>query len=235
MIKKILMILVIMAVAGCSEPEEKNEIIISVAASLTEGIEELAKTYTRDTGTEVRINTGGSGSLKRQVENGAPVDFIFLASKRYVEELVKGDLLKKREDLLSNILVVAGKEEIDSLRDIKGLVAMGDPDFVPAGRYAREALTRSGVWDEIEKNLLLTKDVRSALSYINRGEVDYSVVYQTDAILLKDSVIYEIDREMYSPIIYSAGVKSGSKEGQKFNDYLLENIDVFEKYGFKVR
>jgi molybdate transport system substrate-binding protein len=215
--------------------EEKETVTISVAASLTDGIEKIAKNYTRDTGIEVRINLGASGSLRRQMEEGAPVDFIFLASKNHIDHLVKEKIIDENKHLLENTLVVVGDNKIDNLKGMDGLLAMGDPDFVPAGRYGREALVSSGLWDNLQGKILFTKDVRSALFYVKIGEVDYSIVYRTDAILLKDKEIYYIDDDLHSQIIYASGVKIGSVPGKKFSNYLIKNIEIFEKYGFKVK
>lgn len=219
--------------------DKKKTVTISVAASLTDGIEEVAKNYTRDTGIEVMINLGGSGSLKRQMEEGAPVDFIFLASKDHIDQLVKKKIVDESKSLLENTLVVIGNHKINNLKDIlkntKKPLAMGDPDFVPAGRYGREALIRSGLWKDFKGKILFTKDVRSALFYVKIGEVDYSIVYKTDALLLKDKEIYYIDSALHSKIVYGSGIKRDSIQGKKFNDYLVKNIGTFEKYGFKVR
>ena len=240
MIKKILFILIMISLMSCNRgKKEKETVTISVAASLTDGIEEVAKNYTKDTGIEVRINLGASGSLRRQMEEGAPVDFIFLASKDHIDQLVKGKIIDKDKHLLENTLVVIGNNKINNLKDIlkntKKPLAMGDPDFVPAGRYGREALVSSGLWDSLQGEILFTKDVRSALFYVKIGEVDYSIVYKTDALLLEDKKIYYIDGALHSQIVYASGVKIGSVPGEKFNNYLIKNIEIFEKYGFKVK
>ena len=241
MIKKILFILIVISfMAGCNRSKkEKETVTISIAASLTDGIEEIAENYTRDTGIEVRINLGGSGSLKKQMEEGAPVDFIFLASKDHIDQLAEKKIIDESKYLLENILVIIGNYRINSFKDIlvntEKPLAMGDPDFVPAGRYGREALVRSDLWKKFEGNILFTKDVRSALFYVKIGEVDYSIVYRTDALLLKDKKIYHIDDTFHSPIVYGAGVRNNSIPGKKFSNYLIKNIKIFEKYGFKVR
>jgi len=240
MIKKILFILIMISLMSCNRgKKEKETLTISVAASLTDGIEEVAKNYTKDTGIEVRINLGASGSLRRQMEEGAPVDFIFLASKDHIDQLVKGKIIDKDKHLLENTLVVIGNNKINNLKDIlkntKKPLAMGDPDFVPAGRYGREALISSDLWKDFKDKIIFTKDVRSALFYVKIGEVDYSIVYKTDALLLEDKEIYYIDGALHSQIVYASGVKIGSVPGEKFNDYLIKNIEIFEKYGFKVR
>lgn len=239
MIKKLIFLLVVVLFLVSCNRDKKEVITISVAASLTDGIEEIAKNYTRDTGIEVRINLGGSGSLRKQMEEGAPVDFIFLASKDHIDHLAEKKIIHESKYLLENTLVVIGSKKINSLKDIlintKKTLAMGDPDFVPAGRYAHETFIKSGLWKDFKKNILLTKDVRSALFYVKIGEVDYSIVYKTDALLLKDKEIYHIDDTLHSPIVYGSGVKAGSTPGKKFSDYLIKNIEIFEKYGFKVK
>lgn len=238
MIKKILFILIMISLMSCNR-DKKETVTISAAASLTDGIEEVAKNYTRDTGIEVRINLGGSGSLRRQMEEGAPVDFIFLASKDHIDQLVKKKIVDYSKHLLGNTLVIIGNHKINNLKDIlkttKKPLAMGDPDFVPAGRYGREALIRLGLWKDFKGKVLFTKDVRSALFYVKIGEVDYSIVYKTDVLLLKDKEIYYIPDDLHSQIVYASGIKVGSIQGKKFNDYLIKNIWIFEKYGFKVR
>jgi molybdate transport system substrate-binding protein len=225
----------VLFLASCGR-EEKKEVIVSAAASLEEGIKEIAQDYQRDTGIEVSINLGGSGSLKKQVEEGAPVDVILLASKAYYDELDRRGYIDEGGYLLENTLTVVGEKGIENLNQLKGTIAIGDPGFVPAGRYAREALVKAGTWEKVEEDLLLTKDVRSALAYANMGEVDYSVVYKTDSLLGKELQVYEIPEDLYSEIVYSGGaLKDASQEGEEFYTYLLTKLKVFEKYGFKVR
>lgn len=232
--KWIAVLILVIGITGCGQPP-REEVLISAAASLSQGMEEIGKMYEADTGVRVIINTGGSGALKKQVEEGAPVDFIFLASKRDIDELVTEGLIEGARDLLENTLVVVGEKKIDDLREIEGLLVMGDPDFVPAGRYGREALVKRGIWERVQENLLITKDVTAALAYAQRGEVDYSIVYRTDAMRLKDKEVYIIEDGLHTPIVYSAGAAIGSSQGKEFYEYLIEKIEVFEKYGFKVR
>lgn len=221
--------------AACGK-EEKREVIVSAAASLEEGILEIAGEYQRDTGVDVRVNLGGSGSLKKQVEEGAPVDVILLASKSYYDELNKGGYIEEGGGLLENALTVVGKKKINDIREVEGTVAIGDPGFVPAGRYAKEAFMKSGIWEELEGELLFTKDVRSALAYANMGEADYSVVYKTESLLVREMEVYEIPEDLHSQIVYSGGsLKRAGSEGKRFYSYLVTRLEVFEKYGFKVR
>jgi len=225
----------VLMLTACGK-EEKSEVIVSAAASLEEGILEIAGEFERNTGVEVSVNLGGSGSLKKQVEEGAPVDVILLASKSYYDELDSKGYIEEGGDLLGNTLTVIGKKKIGNIREVAGTIAIGDPGFVPAGRYAREALMKAGIWEDLDGDLLLTKDVRSALVYANMGEADYSVVYKTDSLLVRDLEVYEVPEDLYSQIIYSGGrVRGGSLEGEEFYIYLLTRLDIFKKYGFKVR
>lgn len=225
----------VLMLTACGK-EEKSEVIVSAAASLEEGILEIAGEFERDTGVEVSVNLGGSGSLKKQVEEGAPVDVILLASKSYYDELDSEGYIEKGGDLLGNTLTVIGKKKIGNIREVAGTIAIGDPGFVPAGRYAREALMKAGIWEDLDGDLLLTKDVRSALAYANMGEADYSVVYKTDSLLGRDLEVYEVPEDLYSQIIYCGGsVRGVSPEGEEFYTYLLTRLDIFKKYGFKVR
>lgn len=172
---------------------------------------------------------------KKQVEQGAPVDFIFLASKNHLYILVNEKLVKKPKDVFKNSLVVIGNKKIESLKDLTNFkVAIGDPGFVPAGQYAKESLISKRVWKELKSNLILTKDVKSALAYIQKNEIDFAIVYSTDAALVKGKEVYEINEASHTPIVYSAGIINGTKEGEEFCKYLLKNKGLFKKYGFKV-
>ena len=124
----------------------------------------------------------------------------------------------------------------DSIRRI----AIGEPSSVPAGIYGREALTHMGAWDAVEPKLIPSADVRSTLAYVESGEVDLGVVYQTDARLSKKvKVIYQFPDSSHSPIVYPAAVLRDTRHkvpAQAFLDYLqtAEATAIFEKYGFSV-
>ena len=164
------------------------------------------------------------------------MDVILLASKSYYDELDRGGYIEEGGDLLENSLTVIGRKKINDIREVEGTVAIGDPGFVPAGRYAKEAFMKAGIWEKLEGDLLLTKDVRSALAYANMGEADYSVVYKTESLLVREMEVYEIPEDLHSQIVYSGGsVRGAGSEGKSFYSYLVTRLEVFEKYGFKVR
>lgn len=169
----------IFLLAACGKTEKK-EITISAAASLNEVLSQIVENYQKENkDVVININFGASGALKKQIEGGAPVDFVFFASKKDLEDLRKQNLVSEKfsRDILENTMVVAGRKKIDSLSELLDhKVAIGDPDVVPAGRYAKQVLQNEGLWDRMQENFVLSKDVRSAMQYVDLYEVDYAMI-----------------------------------------------------------
>ena len=142
----------IFLLAACGKTEKK-EITISAAASLNEVLSQIVENYQKENkNVVINVNFGASGALKKQIEGGAPVDFVFFASKKDLEDLKKQDLVSEKfsKDILENTMVVAGRKKIDSLSEmLDHKVAIGDPDVVPAGRYAKQVLENEGLWDRM--------------------------------------------------------------------------------------
>lgn len=244
--KKILMglmtAILVFALTGCGE-KEKKEITISAAASLNEVLSQVAENYQKGhKDVVVNINFGASGALKKQIEGGAPVDFVFFASKKDLQDLKAKDLVsdKYSKDFLLNTMVVAGRKKIDSLSEMVGhKVAIGDPDLVPAGKYAKQILEKENLWNEIQKNMVLSKDVRSAMQYVDLYEVDYAMIYKTDSRVMKNAeIVYEVPQELHTPIIYSCGILKDKERDEVKDFYRFLNDkssrEIFTKFGFKV-
>jgi molybdate transport system substrate-binding protein len=211
----------VLAACGlCSAQLFAGNLTVSGAASLKEYLETAREKFvTTNPETKIDFNMGASGTLKKQVVQGAPVDIVFFASKKDVVDLKDQGFVDKVEDMFENSLVVIRHKEA------KGdMPALGDPGFVPAGKYSKEALTNLGTWTEIEKKALFAKDVRSVLNYVERGEADWGIVYKSDAKNLKNSYIEkELDKNLHSPIIYSLGIikdSTNKEEAQKFVEFL---------------
>lgn len=184
-----------------------QSITISGAASLKEYLEKNIKAYEKTHNTKFNLNLGSSGTLKKQLEQGAPVDIIFLANKGYIENLKKNGYIENTEDILKNKLVLIKNDNVLG-KDIT--LAIGNPNFVPAGKYAAEVLKNKKL--NFNYETIYTKDVRSVLNYVELGEVNYGIVYLTDTKLLKNSKTVEIFNDsLHSPIIYSLGVATDSK------------------------
>jgi molybdate transport system substrate-binding protein len=187
-----------------------------------------------------------SGVLAKQLDSGARIDIVFVANREWMDYLKE----KRHVDPDSitpfayNTLVFVGKgparaSRIDDLTKL-GRVAVGSPKSVPAGEYAMEALKNAGIDKEMEKKLVLARDVRECLLYAERGEADGAFVYRTDAALSKDiSVWFSVPQNLYSRVVYmSALTLSGTKneEAVGFFSFLRssEAKALLLKYGFEI-
>ncbi len=243
--KKILKLLLIgfaITLFGCGK-EEKKEITISAAASLKEVMNEIILQFEKENkDIKININLGGSGALKNQIISGAPVDIVFFASQKDLKDLDEKGMIEKEynEDILKNRMVLAGKEKINDLSEIKNhKIAIGTPETVPAGKYAKEVLINSNLWDEVQENIVFSKDVRSAMQYVEINEVDYAFIYKTDAKIMKNGIIsFIVPETLHKPIIYSYGIikDKNSKEVIKFYEFLKSKYSqsLYEKYNFEI-
>ncbi|MBT2705474.1 molybdate ABC transporter substrate-binding protein [Bacillus sp. ISL-35] len=238
----------VMSGCGANSDTEGTELTVSAAASLREALEEAAKTYSKQN-PDIKIvyNFGGSGSLQQQISQGAPVDLFISAAQDQFNVLMSKQLIDQNHNakLLKNELVLITQKDNENLHSVKSLtkdeisrIAIGTPETVPAGMYAKQALVSLGLWEELELKLIPTKDVRQVLSYVETGNVEAGIVYKTDAQVSEKVRIIPFQKEaLHDPIIYPAGVITGSKhkeEARRFLDFLKgrEAMKIFEKYGF---
>lgn len=233
--------------SSCSqEKEEPVPLTISAAASMSNALAELKALYEQDHHVQLLFNYGGSGALKQQIIQGAPVDIFISASKEHMDELVDKDMMlpNYHTTLVGNSLVVITPKNKNSV-DLNTLqnqtkIAIGIPEAVPAGSYAKEALQNANIWNQVESKLIYTKDVSQVLTYVESKNVDAGLVYKTDALASKKVEVTEIiDPSLHTPILYEYGVLKNSqnlKESKSFFDFLqsAKAQKVFEKYGFNV-
>ncbi|UFS69161.1 molybdate ABC transporter substrate-binding protein [Geomonas sp. RF6] len=225
-----------------------GEIQVAAAASLKEAIGDLSRLYlTRHRGLRVVTNFGGSGTIAKQIENGAPADIFISASSEWTEYLQKRKLLEpgSLRPLAYNTLVFAGSgsTKAASMHDLPKLerIAMGSPKSVPAGEYAAEAIRKAGLEKQMEKRVVFSRDVRESLMYAERGDVDGAFVYRTDALQgRKTRILFEVPAGLHSRIVYPMGLTAtgaGKKEAAEFFRFLEsdEAKGVLSRYGFAVR
>jgi molybdate transport system substrate-binding protein len=171
--------------AGAGTPGEHAPTVLLVfaAASLSDALEEVDRAFTARTGVQVNASYAASSLLAKQIEAGAPADAFFSADRAWVDYLDERGLLKRgsRRDVLGNALVLIAPADMALRLDItpgfdlaaalgEGRLATADPDSVPAGEYARAALTKLGVWQRVSGRLARGENVRAALAYVARGE-----------------------------------------------------------------
>lgn len=226
----------------------ETELLVSAAASLTESFKELGKRYeTKTPGVKVRGNFGGSGTLLQQIVQGAPADVFVSADQETMDRAEKGGLLVagSRMDFVGNGLVlitpvntlhVKGLADLTSARVQR--IAMGNPNSVPAGRYAKAALEKQGVWQTLAPKCVMGISVKQALEYVMRGEVEAGFVFASDAAAARDRVRVAAEIPTVTPIVYPVAVVAGSRyqsEASAFVRFLQskEAQEILAKYGFR--
>ena len=229
-------------------PTPPDDVTVSAAISLKDALDEISHLYSSEhPGADVHFNLGGSGTLQRQIEQGAPVDIFISASPKEMDSLQSQGLLlpDTRKKLARNsvvLIIPAGSTSISSFQDLTKAavktVAVGEPQTVPAGKYAQEVLTHFGIYDQLKPKLVLAKDVRQVLTYVETGNADAGIVYATDAkISKKVIVVATAPEDSHSPVVYPAAVIKNSKNAaaaKAFLDFLASEKarTVFQKYGF---
>ncbi len=249
-----LLMLMVLAGAGCGSNHEQTEatepvqLTISAAASLQDAVEELKTIYTRDNPRVIiTYNFGSSGTLQKQIEQGAPADLFISAGQAQMNALAEKGLIIEgtRKDLVANDLVLITGQN-SSLADFGeltgaqvGKISIGVPESVPAGKYAQEALANLGLWEDIQTKLVLAKDVRQVLTYVETGNVDAGLVYRSDALMGKHiKEVATAPEASHQPILYPMAIIKDSQNqtaARAFASFLdgKEAGQVFTKYGFK--
>ncbi|WP_448163483.1 molybdate ABC transporter substrate-binding protein [Bacillus mobilis] len=247
--------------AACTSGEKKEkstakegktvELTISAAASLQDALKEIETKYKekeKEPTIKLSFNFGASGALQQQIEQGAPADLFFSAAEDKFQTLVKNGFINEKEgkNLLGNelVLVVPKDSSLTKIQDLKDekikKIALGTPESVPAGKYAKASLTHENLWNDIQNKIVFTKDVRQVLTYVETGNVDAGIVYKTDALISNKVKIGETAAATsHEPIHYPLGVIKESKhkkEATSFYEYLQSKDaqSIFKKYGFTV-
>jgi molybdate transport system substrate-binding protein len=223
-----------------------TELTVSAASSLTNALREIAPLYeAARPGAKVRLNFAASGALLQQINQGAPVDLFASADQETMDQAAKGGRVAQRRDFVSNALVVvvpkASPRVPGTLADLAqpafARIAIGLPASAPVGRYAKAALEAAELWTTLEPKLITAYNVRQALDYVARGEVDAAFVYATDAALLPDKVRVALTVATPRPIRYPIAVLAEAPhpaDAEDFVEFLFTSPAqaVLAKYGF---
>lgn len=239
-------------VAGlATQAQAADKVTVFAAASLTNAMQDIAAQYQKEKGVQVVSSFASSSTLARQIEQGAPADLFISADQQWMDySISKQQIVENtRYTLLGNelVLVAAKASKIDNVEiDDKtqwtkllgdSRLAVGDPDHVPAGIYAKEALQKLGAWSTLEPKLARASDVRGALALVEREEAPLGIVYGSDAIASKKvKVVGTFPASSHKPVEYPmAIVKDHEKpEVRAFYDYLKTPAAsaIFKQYGF---
>ena len=201
---------------------------VFAAASLTDALEDVGRAYTARTGQAVRFSFAASSIIARQLEAGARADLFFSADLEWmdhaearglVDPASRRNLLRGRLALIAPVgsparLAIAPGFPLAAALGPRGRLAVGDPDYVPAGRYARAALLRLGAWNSVADRLVRADNVRAALAYVARGEAPLGIVYETDAVIEPGVRIVGIfPATSHPPIVYPAAITARARPG----------------------
>lgn len=238
--------LLLLAPLGCGAPRPAA-LHVFAAASTREALEEVARQYEAEGGARVDCSPAASSALARQIEQGADADLFLSADERWADYLAQRGLVARRRDLLANRLVVVVPRDsglkltsLDGLAggEVRHLALALEP--VPAGRYAREALRKAGVWGRVEGRVREAGDVRAALAVVERGEAEAGIVYATDAAASsRVRVALEVPEGLHEPVRYPLVLLRAAADkpaARALYDYLggEKAAAVFRRAGFEV-
>lgn len=225
-----------------------GDITVSAAASLTNAFQDIGREFeAANPGSKVLFNFGASGQLVQQIVRGAPVDAFAAADQESMDRAEKQGAVERstRFNFTRNNLVLVVPADstvaIANLGDLNaaaiGRIAIGNPDSVPAGKYAKLALDKAGLWDALKGRMVNTQNVRQALDYVARGEADAGFVYATDALVMPARVKVAARIEVPAEILYPvAAIRGGGNQrgGIQFVAFLKSETAqrILARHGF---
>lgn len=199
-------------------------VVVFAAASLKNALDAIVASWSKETGKTATVSYAASSALAKQIEQGAPADIFISADLAWMDYVGKANLIKAdtRENLLGNKLVLVAPADSTVTADIKagfdlsgllgdGRLAVGEVNSVPAGKYAKTALTNLGLWPSVEGKLAQADNVRAALLLVSRGEAPLGIVYATDAAADKKvKIVGTFPEGSHAPIIYPVAITAAS-------------------------
>jgi molybdate transport system substrate-binding protein len=233
-----------------TDPAVAGETVyLSAAASMTDALKEIISNFRAShPHSKIQSNFGSSGALAKQIDQGAPADLYIPANPHWMDYLVRNKRIAPGTDRIFayNKLVFVGKKRftplsLDTLPKLER-IALGSPKSVPAGQYAKQALEQAKIYTSLarQRKLVIAKDVRQALLYADRGEVDGAFVYQTDALLARNAkILFTVPDALYERVAYPLGLTiAGAKNRSARALYAYINSPaaqaVLKKHGFEV-
>lgn len=248
-----LVLSILMLISLSAGPSWASEAVkVFAAASLKDALEEVGTAWKAASGKEVTVVAAASSALAKQIEEGAPADIFISADLKWMDDLQSNNLIKPetRRNLLGNTLVLVGSEAAPASLDLKDAIAfgkllagqklaVGNVQAVPAGRYAKEALVKLGLWRIAEPNLAQSENVRAALALVSRGEAIAGIVYGSDMTREKQArIIATFPEDSHSAIVYPMAlpVASANPDAAAFAAFLSapQAAAIFTANGFTV-
>ena len=246
-ILNIIIFLFLKSLVACSFGEkDSNSLLFFAAASTADVVREITDRFEAETQIPVDINLAASSTLAQQILAGARADLFLSANTRWVNELKNRGLIGKSSNLFRNSLVVIVPDKqsvsIQTIQDLTNnkisRISIADPEGVPAGIYAKQALSNLGLWNLLESKMVLGLDVRQVLFFVEQGEVQAGIVYKTDAAISKEvTPVLELNSNLSEPIWYPLVLmKFSKKRAEQFFEHIVsaDSLRAFDKYGFSI-
>jgi len=230
---------------------QSSRLTVFAAASLTDAMKAIDKAWVARHHSALQLSFAASSTLARQLDHGANANLFASADEEWMNWVAERHLVDtaSRRDVVSTQLVLVVPKQHPLHVDIKpgfdlagllgpaGRLAVGDPAHVPAGRYAKQALTNLGLWDSVSQRLAPAENVRSALLLVERGEVPAAIVYATDAAASSQVAIAGVfPPDSHDPIKYPFAItKVGdTPEAHRLLDFIAgpEGQQIFTRFGF---
>jgi molybdate transport system substrate-binding protein len=229
------------------------DVTIFAASSLKDALDEQVKVFlSTNQNVQIRLSYAGSNALAKQIESGAPAQLFISADEAWMDYLAKKNLVidSTRRDLVKNELVLIAPVSSPVKLDVapgfaiaaalgNGRLSLANPDVVPAGKYAKAALTKLGVWGTVDQKIAGAENVRAALAFVARGETPLGIVYRTDAMAEpRVRVVAAFPGALHAPIVYPAAIVTGQDSpAARALLAALTNAKataVWKKFGFDV-
>ena len=244
---RIVALIGLLAISLCANAEEQTRVF--AAASLTNALNDVAAQWKKEGHPAPSLAFAASSALAKQIDSGAPVDVFASADLKWMDFLdERGRIIKNsRVDLLGNTLVLIAPKGKPVAVDMtagfnlagafSGKLCTGEPGVVPVGIYAKQSMENLGWWESMQGRVVGTDDVRTALTFVERGECALGIVYATDAAISdKVEVLGRFPESSHAPIVYPfALVKDGRADAKAFLDYLTKSPEaaaIYDHYGF---
>jgi molybdate transport system substrate-binding protein len=238
----------LVCLSSFSAPASAADLIVSAASSLTDAFKNVAQSYeAKNPGVKVVLNFGASDVLMQQIVNGAPADVFASADQTAMDKAAAANVIATatRKDFAANQIVMIvpadSKLNLAALKDLAQpavkRVTYGNPASVPVGRYTQSALEAAGQWNTVMAKGVPAQNVRQALDYVARGEVEAGFVFATDAAIMPDKVKVAVRVPVQTPVTYPIAVTSASKQTAQAASFIAyvsspEGQEILHKYGF---
>ncbi|MBN1596681.1 MAG: molybdate ABC transporter substrate-binding protein [Bacteroidales bacterium] len=247
---KFYLYIVCIFITGCKEHNtSKEEIAVFCAAGLYNVFTEISESFKNDRSITFNINLASSGTLARQIEQGIHPDIYISANMQWADYVDSLNICSLRKNLYKNTLVLIAPtnstiktisltKHMDIASMFNGYIAMGDPAYVPAGKYAVESFKSLHIYNKIESQILPTKDVNSTLMLVEMEECELGVVYKSGAIKSdKVKIVGIFPEDIHEPIIFQALLlRDAGISAKMFYDFLTDSatFNIWTENGFSI-